>query len=219
MGETLTRGYVPPATALEQVQVGAPREQVLLTLGTPSTTADFGGEVFYYISQRTNRPVAFMNAHVIDQTVLAIYFDQNSQVDKIANYGLQDGKIVDLVVAHDADRRQGLLVHLAALPGDRHQPPGRCRRQSTRAAIARSSPADQRNASTTVAAPGRAASMADQKLRDQLLEISETIGLCMKHDDGDRRIRQGLAGKPGCGRRLRIRRNVRTRARATSRSR
>ena len=37
-----------------------------------------------------------MNAHVIDQTVLAIYFDQNSQVDKIANYGLDDGKIVDL---------------------------------------------------------------------------------------------------------------------------
>ena len=96
MGETLTRGYVPPATALEQIQPGAPREQILLTLGTPSTTADFGGEVFYYITQKTNRPVAFMNAHVIDQTVLAIYFDQNSQVDKIANYGLQDGKIVDL---------------------------------------------------------------------------------------------------------------------------
>ncbi len=97
VGETLTRGYVPSESSLEQVQVGAPREQVLLTLGTPTTTADFSGEVFYYISQRTSRPIAFMNSHVVDQTVLAIYFDQNSQVTQIANYGLQDGRIVDLV--------------------------------------------------------------------------------------------------------------------------
>ncbi len=97
IGETLTRGYVPSESSLEQVHVGAPREQVLLTLGTPTTTADFGGEVFYYISQKTNRPVAFLNSRVIDQTVLAIYFDQNSQVERVANYGLKDGVIVDLV--------------------------------------------------------------------------------------------------------------------------
>jgi outer membrane protein assembly factor BamE (lipoprotein component of BamABCDE complex) len=97
MGETLTRGYVPSETTLQQVQVGASREQVLLALGTPTTTADFGGEVFYYISQRTNRPIAFMNSRVIDQTVLAIYFDEISQVANVANYGLEDGVIVDLV--------------------------------------------------------------------------------------------------------------------------
>jgi len=97
MGETLQRGYVPSESALQQVQVGAPREQVLIALGTPSTTADFGGEVFYYISQTTNRPVAFMNSRVIDQTVLAVYFDENSQVSQVSNYGLDDGQIVDLV--------------------------------------------------------------------------------------------------------------------------
>ncbi len=97
MGETLQRGYVPSESSLQQVQVGAPREQVMIALGTPSTTADFGGEVFYYISQKTNRPVAFMNSHVVDQTVLAVYFDENSQVAQIANYGLEDGQIVDLV--------------------------------------------------------------------------------------------------------------------------
>jgi len=97
MGETLSRGYIPSENALQQVQVGAPREQVLLALGTPSTTADFGGEVFYYISQKTNRPVAFMNSRVIDQTVLAVYFDGNGQVSQLSNYGLQDGQIVDLV--------------------------------------------------------------------------------------------------------------------------
>ena len=88
---------MPSETALQQVQVGAPREQVLIALGTPSTTADFGGEVFYYISQKTNRPVAFMNTRVVDQKVLAVYFDENGQVTQIANYGLQDGQIFDFV--------------------------------------------------------------------------------------------------------------------------
>src|SRR5688500_18008661 len=97
IGETLTRGYVPSDTALQQVTEGAPREQVLIALGTPSTTADFGGEVFYYISQTANRPVAFMNTHVVDQKVLAVYFDENGQVTQVADYGLQDGKIFDFV--------------------------------------------------------------------------------------------------------------------------
>jgi outer membrane protein assembly factor BamE (lipoprotein component of BamABCDE complex) len=97
MGETLQRGYVPSELALQQVYEGAPREQVLIALGTPSTTADFGGEVFYYISQKTNRPVAFMNSRVIDQQVLAVYFDENQQVTRIANYDLRDGRIFDMV--------------------------------------------------------------------------------------------------------------------------
>ena len=97
VGETLQRGYVPPENALQQVQVGAPREQVMIALGTPSTTADFGGEVFYYISQKASRPVAFMNTRVVDQNVLAVYFDDNSQVARVANYGLKDGQIIDFV--------------------------------------------------------------------------------------------------------------------------
>jgi outer membrane protein assembly factor BamE (lipoprotein component of BamABCDE complex) len=97
IGETLNRGYVASDTAIQQVQVGAPREQVLIALGAPSTTADFGGEVFYYISQKTSRPVAFLNSHVVDQKVLAVYFDENEQVRQVANYGLEEGRIVDFV--------------------------------------------------------------------------------------------------------------------------
>ncbi len=97
VGETLHRGYIPSESALQQVQVGAPREQVLLALGTPSTTADFGGEVFYYISQVTSRSVAFLNTRVVDQTVLAIYFDESSRVADVAQYGLEDGRVINLV--------------------------------------------------------------------------------------------------------------------------
>src|ERR1019366_4496798 len=55
------------------------------------------GEVFYYISQRSERKVAFMNQQVVDQRVIAIYFDKNRQVQRLANYGLQDGRIFDFI--------------------------------------------------------------------------------------------------------------------------
>ncbi len=45
-------------------------------LGTPSTVATISGEVFYYISQRTERSVTFMPEKVVDQRVIAVYFDK-----------------------------------------------------------------------------------------------------------------------------------------------
>jgi outer membrane protein assembly factor BamE (lipoprotein component of BamABCDE complex) len=96
-GETFQRGYVIPEGALEQVPIGATQEQVLIVMGTPSTVATVSGEVFYYISQRTERPVAFMPQEVVDQRVIAIYFDKNRRVERLANYGLKDGKLFDYV--------------------------------------------------------------------------------------------------------------------------
>jgi outer membrane protein assembly factor BamE (lipoprotein component of BamABCDE complex) len=96
-GETFQRGYVLPEGALEQVPIGATQEQVLIVLGTPSTVATVSGEVFYYISQRTERSVAFMPQEVVDQRVVAVYFDKNRRVERLANYGLKDGKVFDYV--------------------------------------------------------------------------------------------------------------------------
>ncbi|MGC1778245.1 MAG: outer membrane protein assembly factor BamE [Xanthobacteraceae bacterium] len=96
-GETFQRGYVLPDGALEQLPLGASQEQVLLVLGTPSTVATVSGEAFYYISQRAERPVSFMNMKVVDQRVIAVYFDKNRKVRRLAEYGLRDGKLFDFV--------------------------------------------------------------------------------------------------------------------------
>src|SRR5579862_3143318 len=96
-GEQFQRGYILPPGALEQIPIGASQDQVLIVLGTPSTVATLNGEVFYYISQRTSRPIMFMNQHVIDQRVIAVYFDKNRQVVRLANYGMKDGKIFDFI--------------------------------------------------------------------------------------------------------------------------
>lgn len=95
--EQFQKGYILPIGALEQIPIGASQDQVLIVMGTPSTVATLSGEVFYYISQRAERPVAFMQQKVTDQRVIAIYFDKNRRVERLANYGLQDGKIFDFI--------------------------------------------------------------------------------------------------------------------------
>ena len=95
--ENYQRGYVLPEGALEQIPIGATQEQVLIVLGTPSTVATVSGEVFYYISQKTERAVAFMPREVKDQRVIAVYFNKDRKVMRLANFGLKDGKVFDFI--------------------------------------------------------------------------------------------------------------------------
>ena len=95
--ETLQRGYVLQEGALEQIPIGATQEQVLIVLGTPSTVATVNGEAFYYISQRAQRAAAFLPHEVVDQRVVAVYFDKDRRVIRLANYRMKDGKIFDSI--------------------------------------------------------------------------------------------------------------------------
>lgn len=89
-------GYVLAPNALEQVPVGSSREQVLLVLGTPTTTSTLAGDTFYYISQSISEG-AFTGRTIEDQRVLAVYFDDQGMVREIANYGLKDGRVFDFI--------------------------------------------------------------------------------------------------------------------------
>jgi outer membrane protein assembly factor BamE (lipoprotein component of BamABCDE complex) len=97
LSETFQRGYVLPEGALEQIRLGASQEQVLIVLGTPSTVATVSGEAFYYISQRAERSVSFMPTKITDQRVVAIYFDKDRRVERVASYGIKDGKVFDFI--------------------------------------------------------------------------------------------------------------------------
>lgn len=95
IGESFTRGQKVTEDQLRQVPVGSSREQVLLALGTPSTTGVAGGEVFYYISATARRTLAFQRPSVTDRRILAVYFDEDGRVREMAEYGLRDGKVFD----------------------------------------------------------------------------------------------------------------------------
>ncbi len=96
-GQTTQHGYVVSPDALEQIPPGSSRDQVLIALGSPSTTANYGSDVFYYISQTRYRGAAFMPDKVVDQRIVAVYFDNKDQVDHVANYGIKDGKVFDFI--------------------------------------------------------------------------------------------------------------------------
>jgi outer membrane protein assembly factor BamE (lipoprotein component of BamABCDE complex) len=92
------RGYQIDQQSLSQVQVGQTnKQQALALLGTPSTTSTVGGDAWYYIGQKMHRALEFMPVETVDQHVLAVYFDKNAKVERIANYGLKDGKVFDFV--------------------------------------------------------------------------------------------------------------------------
>lgn len=93
---SLTHGYVPQEGALDQVPVGSTREQVQFVLGTPSTTSTIGGDVYYYISQQIETS-PIMGTQVKDQRVLAIYFGKDQRVTRVANYGMEDGRVIDMI--------------------------------------------------------------------------------------------------------------------------
>ncbi len=93
----MVHGYQIDQKSLDQVKIGSSAEQALVLMGTPSTTSTVGGDAWYYISQSTSRSVQFMEPTITDQHVLAIYFDKDKKVTRIANYGLKDGKIFDFV--------------------------------------------------------------------------------------------------------------------------
>jgi outer membrane protein assembly factor BamE (lipoprotein component of BamABCDE complex) len=95
--QVYNQGYVIDEQALSLVPEGSSREQVLLALGSPSTTATFDSEVFYYISQQRVRPMQFMQPRLVNQRILAVYFGQDGRVRQIANYGLQDGRVFDFI--------------------------------------------------------------------------------------------------------------------------
>jgi outer membrane protein assembly factor BamE (lipoprotein component of BamABCDE complex) len=95
--ETFQRGYVLQEGALEQIPIGATQEQVLIVMGTPSTVATVSGEAFYYISQKAQKEAAFMPQKVVDQRVIAVYFNKDRKVARLANYGLKDGKVFDFI--------------------------------------------------------------------------------------------------------------------------
>ena len=95
-GQTI-HGYQLDPKAAEQVKAGDSAEHILVLLGTPTTTSTVGGDAWYYMTQVTDRSLQFIHPKVTDQRVFAVYFTKDKKVERIANYGMEDGKVIDFV--------------------------------------------------------------------------------------------------------------------------
>ena len=92
-----TRGNLPDPSKLAEIVPGeASRDDVADLLGSPSSAATFGAEVWYYIAARVET-VTFNEPEVIDQQVVAIRFGEDGLVAAIDTYGLDDARAVEMV--------------------------------------------------------------------------------------------------------------------------
>lgn len=96
--EQITKhGHMFRESDLAQITPGMGQEQVKLVLGTPTTTSSYAtGSAYYYISS-TETQASFMKPTEVDRQVMAIYFTPTATVERVANYGMKDGKVFDFV--------------------------------------------------------------------------------------------------------------------------
>jgi outer membrane protein assembly factor BamE (lipoprotein component of BamABCDE complex) len=91
------RGYIPDNEKVATVKVGEDtRDTVQDKLGTPSSSAAFGDPIWYYISSEDER-YAFFQPDTTMRQILAVQFNDDGKVAEIRKYGLEDGKVIDLV--------------------------------------------------------------------------------------------------------------------------
>jgi outer membrane protein assembly factor BamE (lipoprotein component of BamABCDE complex) len=75
----------------QDVQVGVDsKSTVLARLGSPSMTATFEPNIWFYISQRSTK-VAYKNPKLIQRDVVAIEFGEDEKVKSVKTLGLKDG--------------------------------------------------------------------------------------------------------------------------------
>ncbi len=90
-------GYLAKPGAFGQISEGMSRTEVEGILGSPSTTAsvNFQGDSNYYITSVTESR-AFLQAKEMSREVIAVRFDKSDQVTSFAQYGLEDGRIINI---------------------------------------------------------------------------------------------------------------------------
>ncbi len=91
------RGYYARPGAFAQISEGMAKSEVEGILGSPSTTAsvNFQGDSYYYITSTTESR-SFLQPVETNREVTAIRFNKNDQVTNFAQYGLEDGKIINI---------------------------------------------------------------------------------------------------------------------------
>jgi len=96
-----THGYIPTEDKPQAVEPGSDtKASVLARLGNPSIKGTFDeevdGDTWYYMNSVRQR-FAYLRPLLEDRSITAITFNSDGQVDKVAEYGLENGQYVNYV--------------------------------------------------------------------------------------------------------------------------
>lgn len=94
--EMESHGYAPAPEEWRQIQVGQDtRTDVRRKIGRPSTTGVFTDEGWYYVATDIESYLWYQ-PRVASRRVVAVRFDENDVVAAVNEYGMEDGRVVDL---------------------------------------------------------------------------------------------------------------------------
>ncbi|MEM6438582.1 MAG: outer membrane protein assembly factor BamE [Pseudomonadota bacterium] len=92
-----THGYTPTDSQLDAVQPGLDTAQtVSAKIGRPSTGGVIRDDTWFYVSSRTET-LAYNAPEVVERRVIAVRFDGDGVVDAVDRFGLEDGRVINLV--------------------------------------------------------------------------------------------------------------------------
>ena len=117
-------GYAPVAEELTDIRVGQDtRGSVQSKIGRPGGTAAFRDDGWFYVSTKVEHYM-YNEPRVIDRRVVAILFDQDDIVASVNQYGIEDGKIVDLetnttpTYGRELTMLEQFLSNIGSIPAD-----------------------------------------------------------------------------------------------------
>lgn len=89
-------GYAPVSDEVAEIQVGLDtRGSVRRKIGRPGGTGVFTNDGWFYVQSQVEH-YTYNEPRVIDRRVVAILFDANDIVASVKQYGMEDGKVIDL---------------------------------------------------------------------------------------------------------------------------
>ncbi len=89
-------GYAPLPEQLAEIRPGQDtRETVIRKIGRPASSGIFTDQDWYYVSSRVEK-LTYHAPKVVDRRIVAVTFDPNDVVASVNEYGLEDGRIIDL---------------------------------------------------------------------------------------------------------------------------
>lgn len=105
-----THGYIATEDKPQAVEPKKDtKASVLARLGNPSVKSTFDDNTWYYMSSVTER-MAYLTPVTRDRTITAITFNDNGKVEKVAEYGIEDGQYVSYVKRKTPTRGRELSV-------------------------------------------------------------------------------------------------------------
>ena len=92
-----TRGNLPDPERVTELKPGeATKDDIVDSLGSPSSINTFGNETWYYISEKTET-IAFLRPQVLQRNILIVEFDKKGQMAQIVSLGLDAGREITQV--------------------------------------------------------------------------------------------------------------------------